>query len=214
MALLRLERLINVDMFDGRDMFEDSSHEGWNNLPGFNNLEETQRAISIILSRDLPPESVHKERMISLYTAYALNSLLLVRAVRNLEEYSSYEKDGDFKSWPQFIKQTFRKDEEAWSKKNRERAVRLFLKQEVFFPEQVNLLRAEVGDNSELETLGQSRLFVVLEQYNEANLLTFDSLRLVKDEIEEVQDTMASKKRRLDKHMSDNERFMQAVLNM
>jgi len=192
------------------DLYEDPDHPAWELLPSPKDSEEYKGAIETIFARDFPEDSPHKDRIVSLYARCATNSLLFCASVFKINSISEYDVDGDFKSWPQFISRVSKSGE--WSKEAWRKVVYHFLREETYFPAQLRTLEAEVGLTRGMKKLGDSFLFIVLEQYREENLLTFDSLMTIKDEIEEKQADISAKKRKFEKLLSDQEAFMQSVM--
>jgi len=196
-------------------MFEEVDHPAWDLLPtdSAEDQMEYKKAIKTIFARAVE-DSPQKDRIVSFYADYALNSLLFCGSVRRIEQYSSYDVEDDFESWPHFIRSVSERygEDGHWSKEDWRKVVYHFLREETLFPAQFRALEAEVGLTREMKKIGDSFLFIVLEQYREDNLLTFDSLMRIKDEIEEKQADIFAKKRKFENLLCDQEAFMQSVM--
>jgi len=197
-------------MFDEDEV----NHPAWELLPRAKDKVEYKEAIKNIFARDVA-DSPHKDRIVSFYADYALNSLLLCESVRRIERYSSYDYrsydvPGDsFESWPQFIGRVSK--DGHWSEENWRKVVYHYLRDETYYPAQLRALEAEVGGLTQGEKKpGDSVLFNVLVQYHVGS--TFYSLMRVEDDIKRNQAEISAKKRKFEKLLSDQEAFMQSVM--
>jgi len=196
----RLYELLKI-VPDCEHMFDELKKEEWRPLPNVRDSPAIWlKAIYEISTEGTPPPSAEKRTDIEELAKRIFNSLLYARAYINIILLGGeYDKEGDFDTWTSFFKTL---EGTEWRMIDWKTLVTCFLRDSRYNKEKMKVMK----EWPEYQKV--SPLFGILEMLIETYVLTFDSLSLVHDEVENGMAKLLRKKRKLEDLIEKEESFL------